>query len=166
MNNKLRTFMIGRYGIDDLYKVLLVIYTILILINIFIRSKIIAVIEVLLIIIMTGFAIDVVVTVSTIVKFNRRLKVMDDIAAKIKVLSNQIGENIYENVEEALEKSAEFKEEHAEKIEKLENLRHKYDELLSKKNAVSSRLMKAFPDMKSKHHNEILQKLKKINIRK
>ena len=99
---------------------------------------------------MTGFAIDVVVTVSTIVKFNRRLKVMDDIAAKIKVLSNQIGENIYENVEEALEKSAEFKEEHAEKIEKLENLRHKYDELLSKKNAVSSRLMKAFPDMKSK----------------
>lgn len=121
---------------------------------------------VLLIIIMTGFAIDVAVTVSTIVKFNRRLKVMDDIAAKIKVLSNQIGENIYENVEEALEKSAEFKEEHAEKIEKLENLRHKYDELLSKKNAVSSRLMKAFPDMKSKHHNEILQKLKKINIRK
>ena len=63
-------------------------------------------------------------------------------------------------------KSAEFKEGHAEKIEKLENLRHKYDELLSKKNAVSSRLMKAFPDMKSKHHNEILQKLKKINIRK
>ena len=158
--------MIGRYGIDELYKVLLVIYTILILINIFIRSKIIAVIEVLLIIIMTGFAIDVVVTVSTIVKFNRRLKVMDDIAAKIKVLSNQIGENIYENVEEALEKSAEFKEGHAERIEKLENLRHKYDELLSKKNAVSSRLMKAFPDMKSKHHNEILQKLKKINIRK
>ena len=52
MNNKLRTFMIGRYGIDELYKVLLVIYTILILINIFIRSKIIAVIEVLLIIIM------------------------------------------------------------------------------------------------------------------
>ena len=52
MNNKLRTFMIGRYGIDDLYKVLLVIYTILILINIFIRNKIIAVIEVLLIIIM------------------------------------------------------------------------------------------------------------------
>lgn len=81
-------------------------------------------------------------------------------------MSNQIGENIYENVEEALEKSAEFKEGHAEKIEKLENLRHKYDELLSKKNAVSSRLMKAFPDMKSKHHNDILQKLKKINIRK
>lgn len=161
---------------------------------------------VLLVIIMTGFVIDVVVTVSTIVKFNRRLKVMDDIAAKIKVLSNQIGENIYENVEEALEKSAEFKEEHAEQIEefeekkeklataagttkekitgaadstrkkitgaadetkeKLENLRHKYDELLSKRNAVSSRLMKAFPDMKSKYHNEILQKLKKINIRK
>ena len=39
MNNKLRTFMIGRYGIDELYKVLLVIYTILILINIFITKR-------------------------------------------------------------------------------------------------------------------------------
>lgn len=52
MNNKLRTFMIGRYGIDELYKVLLIIYSLLLIINIFIRSKIITIIELLLIIIM------------------------------------------------------------------------------------------------------------------
>ena len=51
MNNKLRTFMIGRYGIDELYKVLSIVYFILILVNIFIRSKIITILEVLLIII-------------------------------------------------------------------------------------------------------------------
>ena len=51
MNNKLRTFMIGRYGIDELYKVLSIVYFILILVNIFIRSKIITILEILLIII-------------------------------------------------------------------------------------------------------------------
>ena len=50
MNNKLRTFMIGRYGIDELYKVLSIVYFILILVNIFIRSKIITILEILLII--------------------------------------------------------------------------------------------------------------------
>ena len=51
MNNKLRNFMIGRYGIDELYKLLLIIYFILMLINIFMRNKIITIIELLLIII-------------------------------------------------------------------------------------------------------------------
>lgn len=51
MNNKLRTFMIGRYGIDELYKVLSIVYFILILVNIFIKSKIITILEILLIII-------------------------------------------------------------------------------------------------------------------
>lgn len=51
MNNKLRTFMIGRYGIDDLYKLLFIIYTILIIINIFIRSIILNIISLLLVVI-------------------------------------------------------------------------------------------------------------------
>lgn len=134
---------------------------------------------VLLCIILTGFIIDIIVTVSTIVKFNHRLKVMTDIAANIKKLSNQIGENIYEGVEDVLEKGAEFKEEHAEKLaetkekftnvtdttkEKLEELQHKYKELYEKKNVISRRLMKAFPNMKSKNYNDILEKLKEHNI--
>lgn len=51
MNNKLRTFMIGRYGIDELYKLLLIIYTLIIFINIFIRSKILSIIELFLVVI-------------------------------------------------------------------------------------------------------------------
>ena len=58
---------------------------------------------VLLCIIMSAFAVDCGVTVTTILKFNKRLKVMDEMAAKIHKLSDEIGENIYENVTTAVE---------------------------------------------------------------
>ena len=47
---------------------------------------------VLLCIIMSAFAVDCGVTVTTILKFNKRLKVMDEMAAKIHKLSDEIGE--------------------------------------------------------------------------
>lgn len=74
---------------------------------------------VLLVIIMGGFAVDLCVTVSTILKFNRRLKLLDEMAAKMHVLSDQIGVNIYENVTDVIEKSEEFQETHAEFLDKL-----------------------------------------------
>lgn len=152
---------------------------------------------VLIVIIMVCFAVDLFVTVSTIIKFNKRLKLMNEIAAKLKVVSNEIGENVYENVMNALEKKEEFKDTHTELLDELEvkkenisntlqetkeklseaaekaklkkeqeELLNKYRLLYEKKNLISSRLMKAFPDMKSKDHNEILQKLKIKNLRK
>lgn len=185
---------------------------------------------ILIVIIMTCFAIDLVVTVSTIVKFNNRLKLMNEIASKLKVISNEIGENVYENVMVTLEKKEEFEENHAdfldEIVEKRENfsdsvdnfktgieyqklfisagvkesvgevkekvsnaaaeakdkiaesvekaklkreqedLLRTYNELYKKKNKITGRLMKAFPGMKSKENDEILQKLKKWNMEK
>ena len=152
---------------------------------------------ILIMIIMVCFAVDLFVTVSTIIKFNKRLKLMNEIAAKLKVVSNEIGENVYENVMNALEKKEEFKDTHTELLDELEEkkenisntlqetkeklseaaekaklkkeqeeLLNKYRQLYEKKNLISSRLMKAFPDMKSKDHNEILQKLKIKNLRK
>lgn len=49
MNNKIRNFMYGRYGIDDLYKLLLIICFILLVINMFLNNNIIRIIELLLI---------------------------------------------------------------------------------------------------------------------
>ncbi len=152
---------------------------------------------ILIMIIMVCFAVDLFVTVSTIIKFNKRLKLMNEIAAKLKVVSNEIGENVYENVMNALERKEEFKDTHTELLDELEEkkenisntlqetkeklseaaekaklkkeqeeLLNKYRQLYEKKNLISSRLMKAFPDMKSKDHNEILQKLKIKNLRK
>lgn len=65
------------------------------------------------------FLVDCCITVSTILKFNRHLRVMDEMAAAIHRLSDEIGENIYENVSDVLEKSEEFQENHAELFERL-----------------------------------------------
>ena len=84
---------------------------------------------VLLCVIMTGFAVDCVVTVSTILKFNKRLKVMEEMADRIHKLSDEIGENIYENVTNAVEKSEEFQETHEELITKLSDKKENIKEL-------------------------------------
>lgn len=74
---------------------------------------------VLICIIMAVFFVDCGITVSTILKFNKRLKVMDEMAERIHKLSDEIGENIYENVTDIVEKSEEFQETHAELLDKL-----------------------------------------------
>lgn len=123
---------------------------------------------VLLAVIAVCFVIDLIVTVSTIISFNKRLRLMDEIAAKLKIISNAIGENVYENVMDTLEKKEEFEENHAalfQQLEKKKELLHTYHELYHKKNRISSRLMKAFPNMKSKEYNDILEKIKNRNRR-
>mgnify|MGYP002922906294 FL=1 len=60
---------------------------------------------ILICIIMTVFFVDCGITVATILKFNKRLKVMDEMAERIHKLSDEIGENIYENVTDIMEKS-------------------------------------------------------------
>ena len=74
---------------------------------------------VLLSIIMCVFAADCIITVTTILKFNKRLKVMDEMAASIHQLSDEIGENIYENVTDVIEKSEKFQKTHVELMDKI-----------------------------------------------
>ena len=127
-------------------------------------------------------AIDCGITVATIMKFNERLKRMNEIAQRIHHLSDEVGENIYENVTEALEKKEKFEEEHEEQIVKIaekkenirlgaevrkiegrmeiERLKEQYRNMLEEKINGHNRLMKAFPKMTSDNHNETLQRLK------
>ena len=56
------------------------------------------------------FAVDLAITVATILQFNERLRLLDEIAGKIKVISDELGENIYEGVTVAVEKGGELKE--------------------------------------------------------
>lgn len=122
-------------------------------------------------VIMLAFIVDCGITVSTILKFNKRLKMLDEIAQRLHKISDEIGENIYENVENALEKTEEFQKNHEELMLKVANkkeemkkereeLEHKYKDLLEKKGFGFKRLMKAFPGMTSKERNESLQKYK------
>ncbi len=133
---------------------------------------------IVLIVLMIVFCCDLGVTVATVLKLNKRLKMLEEVAGKLHAISDGIGENIYENVSAAVEKSEEFKESHKDVLEKLsekklekqreyEELNKKYKALLEQKTFGFKRLMKAFPDMVSRDRDEILQKYKEhFNIRK
>ena len=131
---------------------------------------------IILVILCIAFAVDLIITVSTILKFNAHLKMLDELAVKLKVISDEIGENIYEGVTTVIEKSEEWSEniEHAratheekraerkqERREEFFQLQAKYKEALEKRNIGEKRLMRAFPAMKAKGHEEAFNKLKK-----
>lgn len=84
---------------------------------------------VLLSIIMSIFVADCIITVTTILKFNKRLKIMDEMAASIHRLSDEIGENIYENVTDVIEKSEEFQKTHVELMDKISETKENISEL-------------------------------------
>lgn len=75
------------------------------------------------------FIADCCITISTILKFNKRLKMMDELAVQIHKISDEIGENIYESVTDIMEKSEEFQKTHAEIIEKISETKENISEL-------------------------------------
>ena len=106
--------------------------------------------------VLPAFAVDCIFTVSTILKLNRRLKVIDEVAGMLHEISDEIGENIYENVAEAMEK----KEIADKKRAEYEKLAKRHRELLEDRIFGHERLLKAFPGMKSTNYNDSLQKLR------
>lgn len=109
---------------------------------------------VLLVLIMAAFTIDCIFTVSNILNFNKRLIVMGEIAQKLKAISNEIGEDIYEKTTDVMEKK-----------EMYEELSKRYKELAEKKIYGHNRLLKAFPGMKSRLYEDSLKELKE-NLKK
>lgn len=118
----------------------------------------------------TAFAVDLGITISTILKFNQKLKLLDEMASKLKIVSNEIGENIYEGVTVAVEKGGEWKEtvdlKAAELKEDREQLLKEYHALMEQKSFGSKRLIKAFPRMKSSFYQETFLKWKNYRSEK
>ena len=79
---------------------------------------------------------------------------MGEIAEKLKMISDEIGENIYEKTTDAIEKK-----------EMYEELNKRYRELVEKKIYGHNRLLKAFPGMKSGIHEDSLKELRE-NLKK
>ncbi len=120
---------------------------------------------ILLIICAAAFAIDLMVTVSTILKFNAHLQRLDEVAKQLRRLSDELGENISEGVIEAKElyEKVDTKEERQEIIwRERERLLLRYQELVEHRKYGYERLMKAFPKMKSAHANHALKKYKEM----
>ena len=126
-------------------------------------------------------AVDLAATVSTIVKLNRRLAQIDELAAKIKEAANEFGENLAERVLDAAERSADWKEdldelafklserraeladEREERLAQarlqLEEWRASMQELLDRESFGHRRLLAAFPRLRSIDHGSALDRL-------
>ena len=133
-------------------------------------------------------AVDLAATVSTIIKLNRRLAQIDELAAKIKEASNEFGENLAERVLDAAERGAGWKEDldelsfklalrRAELAEDLENWEQRREEqraqvrrqleewrtsmqeLMDSQDFGHRRLLKAFPRLRSIDHSGALERM-------
>ena len=64
---------------------------------------------VILVILSVAMIADLYVTASAILKLNKRLEAMEKIAAELREFSDRMGENIYENVKDGMEKEEQIK---------------------------------------------------------
>ncbi len=142
----------------------------------------------LLVLLGAVMAVDLSATVSTIVKLNRRLAQIDELAARIKEASNEFGENLAERVLDAAERGAGWKEDldelsfklalrRAELAEDLENWEQRREEqraqvrrqleewrtsmqeLMDSQDFGHRRLLKAFPRLRSIDHSGALERM-------
>ncbi len=102
---------------------------------------------VLIVILSVALFVDLYVTASAILKLNRRLERLEEIAGELRELSDRMGENIYENVVGTVEP-------------RILDLKQRYEEIAAQRGKVSRRLVKAFPKMESRLHKDILEELK------
>jgi Predicted membrane protein len=132
--------------------------------------------QIILIIFYTYLAIDIVATVQSIFKLSKQLKQINRMAAKMRNLSDYIGEKIssesilfMEKTEELKTEMAELKDNAIEVIEEgktiatrvIEEQDEKLAQMLDKSFMGQKRILQAFPNMKSKNYNEELKVLKK-----
>lgn len=132
--------------------------------------------------------VDLYVTASTILKMNKHLEKMKEIAADLHCISDELGESIYQEVVEVLERkdgwklkvqeaSGDFKDKiqgasggvkdkiqgvSDEAMEKIADLKKKYKEIGGKGTQISRRLLKAFPRIESERYREAMEDLKKF----
>lgn len=138
----------------------------------------------LLVLLTITIFVDICITVQGILKFNKRLALMDDIAKELRNISDQIGENIYDSMmdsletqdrlkaraEVILERVDEMKQENTEEVKaRIESMRQRADELRSKYEKMaklptftSRRILRAFPKMIPLEHVREFGQLRRI----
>lgn len=138
---------------------------------------------VILVVLSIAMIADLYVTASAILKLNKRLEAMEKIAAELREFSDRMGENIYENVKDGMEKEEQLKskvagmkevrkelraeysagkeEWYKSQQQKLDELKGRYDSLVNGLGSVGERLVKAFPNMESRIHKDALREVKK-----
>lgn len=119
------------------------------------------------------FIVDMIATVKSILKLNKKLEIIDDFTLRIKESSDNLGENLANTTIAFVQKKEDFEERLEEKKELLEadlaELKEKMEaDLLEMKTLLEAsqfgqkRLLKAFPHLRSIDHKEALEKLRNV----
>lgn len=103
-------------------------------------------------------AVDLAATVRTITRINRRLSQIDELAAKIKEVSNEFGENLADKVLDAAEVGSVLKDELADRTEDLkEELAQKREEMQDDLDGVKQAIAKRRQEHQTQKQEELLQ---------
>lgn len=114
-------------------------------------------------IIMVGFVSDMIITVMAIVHIKKKLRLLDDISAEMRKISDKTGQKIFDGVEIVMDKKNEIDEKTENYHKKLNELAERYKKLIEKRTATGKRLATAFPKLKlypPKSFKEQLEEIK------
>lgn len=136
------------------------------------------------VILLVWLAADLYVTVTSILKMNRRLEKMEMLAGELHNLSDYLGSNISKSTLKNLDKHedaklkveeviTEWKEESDERKNKIEasleeqkakiaDLKTQYRKLVEKQSRIDRRVFNAFPKMKSNRYEEQFQEIREF----
>lgn len=114
-----------------------------------------------LVLIISYFIADFIITILGIMKIHKRNRLLYDIEERLKLYSNDIGENIYKGMSAAIKAKDEIHGKYEDSKYELETslnkkkkeiieLKIKYNQLLKEKHFVHRRLEKAFPNLKKR----------------
>lgn len=118
---------------------------------------------VLLIVLFIGFTSDMIMTVLGIMHIKKRIRLLENISAEMRKISDHSGERLYGAVAEIREKSEELSEKNDARREKIEELKLKYKAEFEKKGFVGKRIENAFPRLRlnsGKSFKELLEEYK------
>lgn len=147
---------------------------------------------VLLVVVLLLFIADAAVTIDGMLKLKRKLKLMREVATKLKVLSDNMGQDISSSVDNVMKAGvltkteyeehkadmeqlrAQFKEARVNARAEIENkmgqpaleLRNKLEMMLQKQSFTHRRLLNAFPNLSKGHNEEIIAKWKEHWLKK
>ena len=116
--------------------------------------------RILLAVIVSLILVDVVVTVSDILKFNKRIRQLHELAGKMRAISDEVGEDLFDKVAIVMQKKETIQSEYDEKVRQFEQLKKEFEAKMKDRSRASERLIKAFPDIKSPKWGEVLEKYK------
>lgn len=103
---------------------------------------------VILSVIMIGFVSDMIITVSAIIHIQQKLRLLDEISAEMRRISDKTGQKIFDGVEIVMDKKNEIDEKTGLYHQKFNELAERYKGIIEKRTATGKRLAAAFPKLK------------------